>query len=33
VLWLNGLFLLFVSFTPFPTALEARYRAATRQPS
>ena len=25
VLWLNGLFLLFISFTPFPTALQARY--------
>jgi TMEM175 potassium channel family protein len=25
VLWLNGLFLLFISFTPFPTALQAKY--------
>ncbi len=25
VFWLNGLFLLFISFTPFPTALQARY--------
>ncbi|HME23129.1 MAG TPA: TMEM175 family protein [Acetobacteraceae bacterium] len=25
VLWLNGLFLLFISFTPFPMALQARY--------
>ena len=25
VLWLNGLFLLFISFTPFPTSLQARY--------
>ena len=24
VLWLNGLFLLFISFTPFPTSLQAR---------
>jgi uncharacterized membrane protein len=25
VLWLNGLFLLFISFTPFPMALQARF--------
>lgn len=25
VLWLNGLFLLCISFTPFPTSLQARY--------
>lgn len=29
VLWLNGLFLLFTSFTPFPTALQARYPGTT----
>lgn len=27
VLWLNGLFLMFISFTPFPMALQARYPA------
>jgi uncharacterized membrane protein len=29
LLWLNGLFLLFLAFTPFPTALNAAYPGST----